>query len=407
MKTLDPNRRVVVTGLGVVSSIGIGWEEFWKNLLAGKSGISELEAINTENYEHHRAGEVKNFIAEDFMSVGKAKKLGRASAMAIAACKLALKDAKLAIKDFRQSNGGLCIGTTMGEAQLIESMVKTTVDFDPTQVLGLEALGYPANSINVNVAGELKISGPNILFANACAAGNYSIGYAFDLIKSGKTNMMLSGGSDALSRIAFTGFSRLFAMSTDICQPFDLNRKGMMLGEGSGILLLEEYQTAVNRNAPIYAEIMGYGLSCDAHHMANPVAASVAKAINKAIMVSQINPESVDYISAHGTGTIENDKAESEAVNTVFGKLEKKVPISSIKSMLGHTMGAASAIEAIACCLAIKFSEIPPTINVENKDPFCDVDCVPNKSRKNRVKVALNNSQAFGGNNACMTVRNL
>jgi 3-oxoacyl-[acyl-carrier-protein] synthase II len=400
MSQLDPKRRVVVTGLGVVSSIGIGWQEFWPNLLAGKSGIDRIKYVDTSGHINQRAGEVKNFNPVDFISKHQVAKLGRASQFAIAAAKLALTDAKMKFSDFRVS-GGLCIGTTMGESQLIESIEKTIVDHDETFIKNLEALSYPASSIMTNVCQELGVHGNSMLFANACAAGNFALGYAFDLIKSGKTDVMLAGGSDAISRIAFTGFGRLYAMSPDVCSPFDLNRKGMMLGEGAGMLLLEEYESAIKRNAPIYAEILGYGVSCDAKDMTNPDSSSVARAMQKSLKSSGIESDQVDYISAHGTGTAENDKAESEAYHKVFGHLGRKVPISSIKSMLGHTMGAASAIESIACCLAIKNQQVPPTINFNNADPLCDIDCVPNKSRISKATMVLNNSQAFGGNNAC------
>jgi 3-oxoacyl-[acyl-carrier-protein] synthase II len=400
MSQLDPKRRVVVTGLGVVSSIGIGWQEFWKNLLAGKSGIDTVRSIDTTSYEHHRAGEVRCFPAHDFVNRHKVAKLGRASLFAIAASKMAVKDAGFTGDNSKVLINGICVGTTMGESQLIEFMEKTMVDSDESQIGNLEALSYPANSIATNVADELNIEGQNILFANACAAGNYALGYAFDLIQNGKADVMLAGGSDSLSRIAFTGFGRLYAMSTDICQPFDINRNGMMLGEGAGMLFLEEYNSAINRGATIYAEIGGYGMSCDAHHMTNPDPAGVVKAIQKSLKSAEIKVEDVNYISAHGTGTPENDKAECEAINRVFGERTPKIPVSSIKSMLGHTMGAASALESITCCLAVKYGQVPPTINLLNRDPFCDIDCVPNKGREHRVNVALNNSQAFGGNNA-------
>ncbi len=215
---------------------------------------------------------------------------------------------------------------------------------------------------------------------------------------------MLVGGTDALSRIAFTGFGRLFAMSPDQCKPFDINRKGMLLGEGSAMLLLESEEHAIKRKANIYAQVLGYGLSCDAHHMTQPSSVGISKAIENAVLFSQIKKEKVGYISAHGTGTTENDKAETSAIYKAFGELAKQIPISSIKSILGHTMGAASAFEAIACSLAIKDEEIPPTINFEEKDPECDIDCVPNFSRKKKLDIVLNNSSAFGGNNACLVL---
>lgn len=216
---------------------------------------------------------------------------------------------------------------------------------------------------------------------------------------------MMAGGADPFSRIAFTGFNRLFAVAPEKCQPFDRNRKGMMVGEGAGVLFLESSDSAKKRKADIYAEIAGYALSCDAHHMTAPSAEGITQVIRKAMKNSGIDADEVDYISAHGTGTLANDKAECAAAREVFTERCKKIPMSSIKSMLGHTMGAASAIEAIACCLAIKESIVPPTINYEIPDPECDIDCVPNKARKQPVKVALNNSLAFGGNNACLVVR--
>jgi 3-oxoacyl-[acyl-carrier-protein] synthase II len=222
------------------------------------------------------------------------------------------------------------------------------------------------------------------------------------MIRTGRCDLVLAGGSDPLSKLAFTGFNRLFAMASDRCQPFDKNRKGMMLGEGGAVLVLEEYSRARARGAKIYAEVLGYGLSCDASNMTIPSEKGVAKVMEKAIRNSRISKRDVDYISAHGTGTGLNDKTESAAIKDVFGDLARSIPVSSIKSMLGHTMGAASAIEAISCCLAIRDGMIPPTMNYETPDGECDLDCVPNEARKKDVRVALNNSFAFGGNNACV-----
>lgn len=396
------HRRVVVTGLGVVSSLGIGWQEFWRNLIAGKSGISRVTSFDTSQYERHYAGEVKNFDPTQFMNQGKDEKIGRTSQLAISASKLAIEDAGLKIDRARRNTLGIIIGTTMGESRVIEKIIENRIKIKEMDANALLALTYPANSIPTNVANELNLEGENIVFANACAAGNYAIGYAFDLIHTGKKDAMLAGGADALSRIAFTGFGRLFAMASEKCQPFDKNRKGMLTGEGAGIILVEEYDHARKRKARIYAEILGYGMSCDAKNMTIPSVEGISKAIKKSLLNSKIDRQLVDYISAHGTGTTENDKEECAALRKVFGDYTKKIPVSSIKSMLGHTMGAASALEAIACCLAIYKQEVPPTINYYEKDPDCDIDCVPNKGRKHTVKVALNNSQAFGGNNACL-----
>ncbi|MFA5060628.1 MAG: beta-ketoacyl-[acyl-carrier-protein] synthase family protein [Candidatus Omnitrophota bacterium] len=398
-------KRVVITGLGVVSSLGIGWEDFWPNIMAGKSGISKIESFDTAPYDRHFGGEVKNFNPEHFIDKRKIPQLGRASQMAIAASKLALKDAKIKLDELAKRKCGVCIGTTMGESQAIESMVKQITDsgrFNAKKILILE---YPADSIAANVSRYFGFKERSFLFANACAAGNYSIGYAHDLISSGKAEYMLAGGADALSRIAFTGFGRLYAMAPEKCQPFDKNRKGMMLGEGSGILFLESLDSAKKRKAHIYAEILGYGLSCDAFEMTAPKIEGVVKAMERSIKQSGIQKEEISYVSAHGTGTPENDTAECQAINKALGSNTPKVPVSSIKSMLGHTMGAAAALEAIACCLSIEKQEVPPTINLEAQDPECKIDCVPGKGRKHKVGTVLNNSQAFGGNNACVAMR--
>ncbi len=396
-------RRVVVTGLGVVSSVGIGWQDFWKNLLAGKSGISEVTAFDTSKHENHLAGEVNGFRPDEFIAHNKLQGLPLASRFAVAASQLALKDARLSDDDLRKRCAGVMLGTTMGEIQVVEQMVK---HFYITQkgFRAVRALMYPSNLIPSNVAHYFRITGQNRILANACAAGNFAIGYSFDLIREGMADCMLTGGVDALSRIAFSGFGRLYAMSKDKCRPFDKNRKGMMLGEGAGVLILESLETALARGAKIYAEVLGYGVSCDANHMTHPLVRGVEQAVRKSLRDSHVDISEVDYISAHGTGTPENDKAECQTFQDVFGERLKRIPVSSIKSMLGHSMGAASALEAIACCLTIDQSKIPPTINYEEKDPECDIDCVPNISREYSVKIALNNSQAFGGNNCCLIV---
>ncbi len=402
-KTNDQKRRVVVTGLGVVSSIGIGVDDFWKNLIAGKSGISEIESFDTSQYPIHKGGEVKNFKPEHFIDRRKIKFLGRASQMAIAAAKLAVEDAKLPKKYFNEL--GVFLGTTMGEIRELEKIDigLSGKSWDAIQQ-SLVSL-FPTSVITTNVGIEFKARGNSYMLPSACSAGNYSIGYAFDLIKSGELDSALVGGSDSFSRIAFTGFNRLMAMAPDKCQPFDKNRKGMMLAEGSGILVLESLEYAQKRGAKIYAEILGYGLSCDAYHMTHPLEEGVIKCMEKALKESNISKDEVDYISAHGTGTAQNDKTECAAIKKVFKNRNKPILCSSIKSMLGHSLGAASAIEAIACCLTIENGIIPPTINYEALDEECDIDCIPNKARKYGVKIALNNSYAFGGNNACIIFR--
>ncbi len=398
----DNSQRVVVTGLGVVSSIGIGWQEFWKNLLAGKSGISKITSFDTSKYDHHYAGEVKNFNPCQFMDKRKADRMGRSSQMAVAATKLALLDAKLGKKTIANKRTGVVAGTTMGEPQILEGLYYKSALSKKLVIDSISALTYSPNFITLSVAKEFGLNSYNLLFGNACSAGNYALGYAFDLIKTNKADMIIAGGVDAFSAIAFTGFNRLLVMAPEKCQPFDKNRKGMLLAEGSGMLILESLESALKREAMIYAEILGYGLSCDASNMTTSDDAQILKATKKALENSAINPNQIDYISAHGTGTIENDRAECKAFKAIFGERLKKIPVSSIKSMLGHPMGASAAIEAVSCCLAIKDQKLPPTINFEEKDPNCDIDCVPNKFRACKINTVLNNSQAFGGNNACL-----
>jgi len=396
-------RRVVITGLGVVSSIGIGKDEFWKNLVRGKSGISEVTVFDTSKYDNHNGGEVKNFDPLKFIPREYVKDMGRASQFVVAASKMALEDTGLAVSKLKKGRIGVIIGTTMADIQSLEEVDRHWTKEGEDDVWATTIMKYPGNELSSNVGYYLGIKGPNYVIPTACAAGNYSIGYSFDLIRTNKADAMLAGGSDPFSRITFTGFSRVFAMAPDRCQPFDKNRKGMIIGEGAGVMVLEELEHAKRRKAPIYAEVLGYGVSCDAHHMTTPGIEGIILMLEKAIKNSNISEDEVDYICAHGTGTPSNDKAECKAVKNVFGERFKKMPVNSIKSMLGHTMGAASAIESISTVLTIKNSIIPPTINYEEDDPECEgVDCVPNVARKKDVKIALNNSLAFGGNNACV-----
>jgi 3-oxoacyl-[acyl-carrier-protein] synthase II len=397
------NRRVVITGLGVISSIGIGKHKFWQSLLQGKSGISPVSSLDTRNHFTHNGGEVKQFMPEDFIPREKLKSFSRASQFALAAAKLAVEDAHFTQNDISRLRTGICIGVTSGSIQVIEDINDRLInDEDPAQELIYQ---LPVHSTPAILAKELGLNGPNFVFSTACAAGNYAVGYGYDLLKLQRADIVIAGASDPFSRISFTGFNQFSAVAPEKCQPFDKNRKGMMVAEGAGILILEPLENASKRNAHIYAEILGYGLSCDARHMTQPSVEGISECMIKAMNEAGIPREDVDYISAHGTGTIANDKTECTAIKEVFGSLRKRIPVSSIKSMLGHTMGAASAIEAIACSLAIENDIIPPTINFETPDPECDIDCVPNHARRHTVNIALNNSYAFGGNNASLVLK--
>jgi 3-oxoacyl-[acyl-carrier-protein] synthase II len=395
-------KRVVITGVGVVSSIGVGRKLFWDNLVAGKSGISEVATFNTADYLVHKAGEVKNFEPGLFIPNKDIRKMARASQFAVAATKMAINDAGIQMTDSMKTRTGVSFGTTMADIQSLEQIDKYWIKDGESAVWALNILKYPSNSMADHIGYFFGFTGPNRAIPTACSAGNYSIGYAFDLIRNGKADYMIAGGADPFSRITFTGFSRLFAVAPDKCQPFDKNRKGMMVGEGGAALFVESLDSAKARGARVYCEILGYALSCDAHHMTAPLAESISSVMKKAIKNSNISTADVDYVSSHGTGTPINDKTECVAIKDVFKDRVKDISVNSIKSMLGHTMGAASAIEAIACALAIKESIIPPTINYDTPDPECDIDCTPNINRERTVRAALNNSMAFGGNNACV-----
>lgn len=399
------NKRVVITGLGVVSSIGTGWEDFWENLLMGKSGISPVTSFDTSSHFTHNGGEIKNYSPEEFIPSVDLPLHSRASQLALAASKLAVNDSGLSSSDFAYLNAAVCIGTTLGSVQTSEFINEQIVVHGRKDFSNELVCQVPTHSTPSAIAKNFILSGSNMMFSTACAAGNYAIGYGYDLIILGRADVALTGGSDAFSKVAFTGFNQFSAVAPEKCQPFDKHRKGMMVAEGAGILILESLENALARKAKIYAEILGYGLSCDASHMTLPSVDGVSGCMTKAMRNAVIKSEDIDYISAHGTGTPANDRTECAAIREVFGPYYRKIPVSSIKSMLGHTMGAASAIEAITCALVLKHDIVPPTINYETPDHECDIDCVPNKARRHIANFALNNSYAFGGNNASLVLK--
>ncbi len=400
------NKRIVITGVGVISPIGCNKDVFWNALISGVSGASEVKAFDTSDFKVHNGCEVKDFKYEDYISNGS-RKVGKGSQFAIAATKLALDDSKIDVKNVDLERVGVSIGTTAGEIQILERVNQLRYEKGDDNVDSDLFLKHPCNNIPSNIAIEFGFEGPNTIISTACAAGNYAIGYACDLIKLGRADIMVAGGTDPFSKVAYVGFSKLNAIAPEVCQPFDKNRKGMLIGEGAGMLVLESMEDALARNANIYAEILGYGLSCDGYHITipQPDGNGVVSAMRKALKYANIKPEDVQHISAHGTGTVANDKAETISIKKVFGEHSKRLAVVSIKSMIGHTMGAASAIEAIACALAVKEDIVPPTINYETKDPECDLDFVPNVKREMQVNIALNNAYAFGGNNSCLVLK--
>ncbi len=394
-------KRVVITGVGLITPIGSGVEEFWNAALSGKNGVRPLKNFDASEFRTKTGGEVLDFNPDFYFSKNEQASMGRASQFAIAATKMALEDAKTDLTVWNRARIGISMGTTMGEPQILEQGIKAKYSTgNEKSIPATLPRQYPCSSISANIARYFSITGPNIMIPTACAAGNYAIGYAFDMIRLGRIDAAVVGGSDSFSSIAFTGFNRLLATTHDVVRPFDKNRTGMGVSEGAGVLFIEELEIARQRKAPIYAEILGYGLGCDAYKMTipDPFGSGGIIALKRALYNSGVFPESIRYICAHGTGTVENDKTETLIVKNVFGDLSKRIAMSSIKSMLGHTMGAASAIEAAACALMIRHQLALPTINYTEPDPECDIDCIPNSARPMDLDVVVSNAYAFAGN---------
>jgi 3-oxoacyl-[acyl-carrier-protein] synthase II len=397
-------RRVVITGIGLLTPIGAGKEVFWNGLISGASGIAPVDTFDTSEFPVNLGAQVRGFDARDYFLRLDPNAVGRASQLAVAAAHLALQDAGMEMDSLDRRRTGVSMGTTSGEPLFVEQYNDQRKTQGLDSICGDVFLRYPCHVIPTHIAIEFGLHGPNIMIPTACAAGNYAVGHAFDLLRAGSAEVMLAGGADAFSRITYMGFARLGAIAPKRCQPFDKNRKGMVPGEGAAVLVLEPLDSARSRGAEIHAEVLGYGLSCDAHHMtaAHPEGDGAIRAMTEAIEQSGLNPHDVDYISAHGTGTPTNDRVETIAVRRLFGNEADRIPMSSIKSMIGHTMGAASAIEAAACALAVRTGVVPPTINYQDQDPECDLDYVPNEARVVHPRIVLNNAYAFGGNNASL-----
>lgn len=390
---------VLVTGLGPVSSIGIGAGEFTAGLRAGRSGVSEITSFDASGFPYRRAGEVTAFEAGELLDRLVPEEWGRTSSLAAAAARLAVTDAGWDPAGHEPGRAGAVVGTTSGESVVMETVTRQIID-DGFAGMTPDVVGkLPAGRLAHGVSAELGLTGESMTLATACSAANYAIGYAYDLVASGRADVMLAGGADSVCRWAHAGFHRLGALAADVCTPFDRDRAGILTGEGGAMLVLESREHAEARGARPYAELLGYGLNCDAKHPVAPDPASIAECMRMAQRNAAVKPAAIDYICAHGTGTPANDAAEARAIFEVFGP--EPPPVSSIKSMLGHTMGAASGFGAIAVSLAIAEGFLPPTINWSTRDPeLGDLDPIPNTARETPVRVAQNNGFAFGGNNA-------
>ncbi|MFJ9864516.1 beta-ketoacyl-[acyl-carrier-protein] synthase family protein [Streptomyces sp. NPDC101165] len=395
--------RVVVTGLGVVTSIGTGVDAFAAGLRAGRSGAKPITAFDTTGFAYSNACEITDFDPEAWITEQSPDDLGRAAQFAVAASRMAVADAGLTEEQVREVRSLVSVGTTDGESRDLDHLTGLQVNGGDDVLDAVVARRVWPGRLSAGIVRELGLEDvETVTVPTACAAGNYAVGYGYDAISSGDVEMALCGGADALCRKTFTGFYRLGTIAPDVCRPFDADRQGILTGEGAGILLMESLESALARGARIYAEVLGYGLSCDASHPVAPDRDSIARCITAAHRNAGIEAADVDFISAHGTGTKANDVTEVGAIRQVFG--EELPRTVSIKSMIGHTMGAASALASAACALALRDGFIPPTVNHRTTDPECAVDCVPNEAVEADLRVVQNNGLAFGGNNAVLVL---
>ncbi|MEL7567454.1 MAG: beta-ketoacyl-ACP synthase II [Dehalobacterium sp.] len=406
--------RVVITGLGVISPVGNNKETFWHSLINGISGISPITHFDTTGYSTRIAGEVKDFDPTNFIDKKEARRMDRYSQFAVSAAKMAVEDAELDMKTVEGHRVGVILGSGIGGVATMEEQKQVLLEKGPGRISALFVPMMISNMAAGNISIALGAYGINETVVTACASGTNAIGDAFKAIERGDADIIFTGGTEApITPLSVAGFCAMKAMSTrneepeKASRPFDLNRDGFVIGEGAGILVLESLEHAQKRRAKIYAEIVGYGATADGYHITAPApqGEGAARAMAKALEDAGLKPEDVNYINAHGTSTDLNDKGESQAIQKVFGPAASKVAVSSTKSVTGHLLGAAGAVEAIACILAITHNIIPPTINYETPDPECNLDYVPNQARETEVNVAMSNSLGFGGHNATIVLK--
>lgn len=406
--------RVVITGLGVITAVGQTKEQFWDSIINGKSGVDYITSFDTSKFDVKIGAEVKDFDPGQFMDKKEIRRTDRFVHFAVAASKLALEDSGLVIDQQNAKDVGVVIGSGIGGIRTFEEQTKICLEKGPGRVspFFIPMLIPDMGSGYISIITGAK--GPNHTVVTACASASHSIGNSFRLIQNGYAKAMITGGAEAaISPLSYAGFTSAGALSTNndnpkgASRPFDLNRDGFVMGEGSGILILEELEHALKRGAKICAELVGFGETGDAYHMTapHPEGSGAAEAMALAIADAGIKPAQVSYINAHGTSTPANDHLETLAIKTVFGEYAKSIPVSSTKSVTGHLLGAAGGIEAIICALAIRDGLIPPTINYQTPDPNCDLNYVPNNYQKAELEYVLSNSLGFGGHNACLAFR--
>ncbi|MCX6919081.1 MAG: beta-ketoacyl-ACP synthase II [Verrucomicrobia bacterium] len=417
MSTASQSRRVVVTGIGCLSALGPDTASFWDGLIKGRSGISRLTRFDPTDFPSKVGGEIRDFDPGKFMDPKEAKRNDRYTQYAVAASRMAIEDAQVDTTKLDAERFGVIIGSGIGGMETIENQARVLIERGPSRVSPFTIPSLIANIASGVVAIEFQAKSVNFGVVSACASGSHALGEAMRHIRDGHADIMLSGGSEAcITRLSYAGFCNMKAMSTDFndtpekaSRPFDRLRDGFVMGEGAGVLVIESLEHAQARGARIYCELAGYGATCDAYHITgqDQEGKGLALCLNRALSEAGIDKSEVSYINAHGTSTPINDRCETLAIKRVFGEQAPKIAISSTKSMTGHLLGAAGGVEAAVCALAIRHGIVPPTLNLENPDPDCDLDYVPNQARKMTVNVAISNNLGFGGHNASLVFKAL
>ena len=417
MSTASQSRRVVVTGIGCLSALGPDTASFWDGLIKGRSGISRLTRFDPTDFPSKVGGEIRDFDPGKFMDPKEAKRNDRYTQYAVAASRMAIEDAQVDTTKLDAERFGVIIGSGIGGMETIENQARVLIERGPSRVSPFTIPSLIANIASGVVAIEFQAKSVNFGVVSACASGSHALGEAMRHIRDGHADIMLSGGSEAcITRLSYAGFCNMKAMSTDFndtpekaSRPFDRLRDGFVMGEGAGVLVIESLEHAQARGARIYCELAGYGATCDAYHITgqDQEGKGLALCLNRALSEAGIDKSEVSYINAHGTSTPINDRCETLAIKRVFGEQAPKIAISSTKSMTGHLLGAAGGVEAAVCALAIRHGIVPPTLNLENPDPDCDLDYVPNQARKMTVNVAISNNLGFGGHNASLVLKAL
>jgi 3-oxoacyl-[acyl-carrier-protein] synthase II len=411
MTDLADSQRVVVTGLGAITPLGLDVDSFYQGLLEGKSGITRIGAFDTEKYTCKIGGEIKDFDATNYMDPKAARRNDRFVHFAFAACKEAVARAGLDMDQEDPDRVGVFIGSGIGGMDTIEKNCRKLIEGGPRKVSPFMIPALISNMASGVIGIELGAMGPNFSIVSACATGAHAIGESLKTLRLGEADVMIAGGSEAtITGLSYSGFCSMKAMTTNnddpahASRPFDANRDGFVMGEGAGVLVLESLKHAQKRGAEILCELVGYGASCDANHITapHPEGKGLIGAMKRAMTSGKVNTGEIDYINAHGTSTPYNDKFETLAVKSLFGEHSKSLPMSSTKSMTGHLLGAAGGVESVACVRMLQTGNIVPTMNYQTPDPDCDLDYVPNEAREAKLSVAMSNSLGFGGQNASL-----